>query len=211
MYSIKSHFSGSTVLLTGASGYIGSLVLEKLLRTTRPKRIYVLLRSKNGQDTSSRLLKLFQSSPVFHLIRGRESLLALATPVAGDVLQPGLGLSESDLETLQREVDTIIHCAADIRLESPIQETLRANFEGTRKVLELARGVHSLTSFVHVSTAFSNFNQPSGAVIAEKIYPLHYGDQAFKADELVEVSQLVFAAVSQSYGHAGLEFVSKFD
>ena len=187
MYSIKSHFGGATVLLTGASGYIGSLVLEKLLRTTRPKRIYVLLRSKNGQDTSSRLLKLFKCSPVFHLIRN-ESLLSLATPVAGDVLQPGLGLSEKDYEMLQREVDTIIHCAADIRLESPIQETLRANFEGTRKVLELARGVHSLTSFVYVSTAFSNFNQPTGATIGEKIYPLHYGDQAFRADELVEVS-----------------------
>ena len=187
-YSVKSHFNGSTVLLTGASGYIGSLVLEKLLRTTQPKRVYVLLRPKHGICPSSRLLKMFQSSPVFHLIRNDEWRLSLATPIAGEFTQAGLGLSQEDLETIRSEVDTVIHCAADIRLEVPVQDTLKANYQGTREVLEVARSLQNLISFVHVSTAYSNFNQPVGATIIEKIYPLHYGDQRLKSQELVEVS-----------------------
>jgi nucleoside-diphosphate-sugar epimerase len=187
MYSIKSHFEGSTVFLTGATGYIGGLVLEKLLRTTGVKRIYVLLRHKRGQDGSSRLQKLLQTNPIFHLVRDDAVLLSLVIPVAGDVLQPGLGLSERDQETLHDEVDTIIHCAADIRLEAPIQETLRANFKGSERVLELACCVQNLSSFVYVSTAYTNINQPEGAIVKEHIYPLSFGDQPVDALQLAQV------------------------
>jgi thioester reductase-like protein len=59
--------------------------------------------------------------------------------IAGDMTAPnGLDISPSDRQLLQAEVDTVIHCAADIRLEMGIQELLRANFEGTRQLLELA-------------------------------------------------------------------------
>jgi fatty acyl-CoA reductase len=135
-------------------------------------------------------------------------MLSLATPIAGDVAKPGLGLSAEDTKKLQREVDTIIHCAADIRLEIPIQDTLRSNYQGTKEALQFALGTQNLRSFIHVSTAYTNFNQPEGATIAEKIYPLHYGDQRVRYKELVEVSvyvfcksrpdEIEFAAVGQS-------------
>lgn len=65
-YSIKEQFSGRVVLLTGASGYIGGLVLECLLRTTDVAHIYVLLRSKGSSSTAQRLSQLLQVSQLLH-------------------------------------------------------------------------------------------------------------------------------------------------
>lgn len=87
--SIQEQFRDSTVLLTGATGacrsrssrllsqfrsslfnplttisvatgYVGGLVLEALLRTTAVTKVYVLLRAKGGQPPDQRLAKLLQ-------------------------------------------------------------------------------------------------------------------------------------------------------
>jgi hypothetical protein len=61
--SIKDTFRDSVVLLTGATGYVGGLVLEALLRTTAVKTVYVLLRAKGQQMPEERLAKLLQVCP----------------------------------------------------------------------------------------------------------------------------------------------------
>jgi fatty acyl-CoA reductase len=58
--SIASTFREATVLLTGATGFVGSLLLEALLRTTDVQRVYVLLRPKGGDSPQARLEKLLQ-------------------------------------------------------------------------------------------------------------------------------------------------------
>lgn len=58
--SITEQFRDARVLLTGATGYVGSLVLEALLRTTAVSKVYVLLRSKGQQSPDERLSKLLQ-------------------------------------------------------------------------------------------------------------------------------------------------------
>jgi hypothetical protein len=69
-----------------------------------------------------------------------------------------------------------------------LQETLAANFEGTRKVLELAAAAVHLKALVHVSSAFVNMNQPRSSVIDEQLYPLKYGHQTVDVEELARVS-----------------------
>lgn len=58
--SIQEQLKGTTVLLTGGTGYVGSLVLEALLRTTAVGKVYVLLRAKGQQSPEDRLRKLLQ-------------------------------------------------------------------------------------------------------------------------------------------------------
>lgn len=62
------------MLPAGASGYIGSLLVEQLLRTTNVKRIYVLIRGKRGQSAKERLQRILHSG-LFHLIRDDAALL----------------------------------------------------------------------------------------------------------------------------------------
>lgn len=55
------------MLLTGASGYIGSVVLEQLLRTTDVGTVYLLLRGRKGAEPRERVAALLQSM-LFHLV-----------------------------------------------------------------------------------------------------------------------------------------------
>lgn len=67
-----------TVLLSfppGASGYLGSLLVEQLLRTTNVKRIYVLFRGKKNQPAQERLQRILYSG-LFHMVRDDVKLLS---------------------------------------------------------------------------------------------------------------------------------------
>jgi long-chain acyl-CoA synthetase len=78
-------------------------------------------------------------------------------PVPGDVEAPGLGLSETTRESLAGEVDEIVHTAASVSFELPLEDARRINVEGTRQVLdfaELCAQRNGLRRFGYVSTAY---------------------------------------------------------
>lgn len=70
--SIKSFYRNACILVTGGTGFVGKVLLEKLLRTCDSLRcIYVLLRSKRGLSSEERYHELIQN-PVtirFHFIQ----------------------------------------------------------------------------------------------------------------------------------------------
>jgi hypothetical protein len=109
-FSIRRHFGPDCcVLLTGATGYIGSLLLEKLLRSTDVGRVYVLVRPRRGAAPAERLARVLKG-PLFHLITPEQA--ARVTAVAGDIMLPGLGISPEDEAELEANVDTVLHSAA---------------------------------------------------------------------------------------------------
>ena len=71
--------------------------------------------------------------------------------------EENLGLEESEHRDLVGRVEVIVHSAADIRLNAPLEELRRTNVEGVRNVLRFAEEVHAdhgLQRFSHVSTAY---------------------------------------------------------
>lgn len=58
---IDHFYKNKVVLLIGATGFVGKLVLEKILRELQVKHVYVLIRSKNGQNATSRCAEVFDS------------------------------------------------------------------------------------------------------------------------------------------------------
>jgi fatty acyl-CoA reductase len=57
---IQEFYKGRSVLITGATGFLGKTLLEKLLRSCADVgKIYLLVRPKKDEDISTRLTKLF--------------------------------------------------------------------------------------------------------------------------------------------------------
>eukprot|EP00775_Hariotina_reticulata_P012461 gene12461-12596_t len=174
--SPQQQFEGRTVLLTGALGFLGSVVLEQLLRLTNVRKIYLLVRSKKGKTAAERVEALL-CSPLFNMLHKQAavaggSVLAKVQAVDGDLLQSGLGLSQADAAMLQEQVDIVLHSAASIELEADIQDTLKTNYFGTAQLMQLASQMSSLRAFVHVSTYFTSNHQPRNSLVAEQVYPL---------------------------------------
>jgi len=68
MTSIVDFYAGRTVLVTGATGFMGKVLLEKLLRSCPTiTRIYVLIRPKKGFSVEVRLTQLFESKVLLRL------------------------------------------------------------------------------------------------------------------------------------------------
>jgi NAD(P)-dependent dehydrogenase (short-subunit alcohol dehydrogenase family) len=114
--------------VTGATGFIGRNLVERLLQ--REGTIYALVRA----GSRGRLEELRT---------GWGADGARIVPVAGDLSQPSLGVSEEDLVAMRGEVDHFFHLAAiyDITAGAEAQEV--ANVEGTRHAIELAGAIEA--------------------------------------------------------------------
>lgn len=58
---IQKCFQNSTIFLTGGTGFIGNLLLEKILRTLNIKKVFLLIRSKRQKSADERLEEIFKS------------------------------------------------------------------------------------------------------------------------------------------------------
>lgn len=57
--SIKNFYGGAEIFITGGSGFLGRVLIEKLLRSCdRISKIYLLMRSKKGVEAKKRIEKL---------------------------------------------------------------------------------------------------------------------------------------------------------
>ena len=124
------------VFLTGATGFVGKEILSRFLARGN-RHIYALVRADNDDEAAGRL-------PTHERL----------TAVTGDIEQRGLGVAEGMGERLRRQVGTVLHCAASVAFDLPLEEQRRVNVEGTRRVLDFARSCTRLERFSYISTAY---------------------------------------------------------
>ena len=136
------------LLVTGATGLLGSSLLGRLLRDAR--RVAVLLRPGRGETIAQRIEAICSRCE-------REVGHCLPRPVllAGDLQQTDLGLGAADVRWIERNCEAVLHCAASLTFTSNTRdkEPWTSNLEGTRHLLDLCRRAR-LTEFHHVSTAY---------------------------------------------------------
>ncbi|XP_068082391.1 putative fatty acyl-CoA reductase CG5065 [Anabrus simplex] len=182
--SVTEFFTGRHVFITGATGFLGSVLLEKLLRSCpKVNTVYVLVRGRKGKDAASRLMNLLQS-PLFDRLKSEQGPDALrkVVGVTGDVSSPDLGLNEADRRLLSSTVSVVFHAAATTNFNSTLEAAVRTNLLGTKSVLNLCREMERLVALVYVSTAFCNCTVRD--VISEQVYP-----SAWPPDHVVQAVQ----------------------
>ncbi|XP_076277547.1 putative fatty acyl-CoA reductase CG5065 [Lasioglossum baleicum] len=164
-------FKDQNILVTGGTGFLGKVIVEKFLRSVPSiKQIYMLVRPKKGKNPKHRLEEIF-NSPLFEKVkqqRGLEELRKAVTVVNGDVSMLGLGLSEEDKKMLCENVNIVYHLAATVRFDELLKRAVILNTRGTKQMLDLAKEMKHLKLFAHVSTAYCHLEEK---VLGEKPYP----------------------------------------
>uniref|UniRef100_A0A0N5B4U2 Fatty acyl-CoA reductase n=1 Tax=Strongyloides papillosus TaxID=174720 RepID=A0A0N5B4U2_STREA len=155
--SVVSSFNGSNILITGFSGFLGKVLVEKLLYDCNGiEGIYCLIRVKRGQKPNERLEELIKGN-LFTRIRAKNpSILNKIHVIEGDLLQPNLGMSNETIEFLQEKISIVFHCAATVKFDDILRVSLTMNLIGTHKLVEICKKMKNLKCIVHASTAYAN-------------------------------------------------------
>lgn len=130
----SSHREYNAVLLTGATGFMGSFILKELIEQS-DAHVYCLVRAKGGDSAKARLQEnlqwYFEDSP---WIKDGSRF----TVVEGDMSQHHFGLAPDKYAHLTRECDAIFHFAADTRLFGSEEEFERTNIDPVKTCLRFA-------------------------------------------------------------------------
>jgi nucleoside-diphosphate-sugar epimerase len=119
-------------------------------------RLLVLLRSRDQRDAHRRLVEEilgadpFRQAPASMMERMLVEREIVA--ISGDLGDEGLAARTKEH---LREVDTVIHCAASVSFEEPLDAALRINGYGPARLVAALRAAGSAPHFVHVSTAYT--------------------------------------------------------
>ncbi|KAG5667724.1 hypothetical protein PVAND_015695 [Polypedilum vanderplanki] len=152
--SIHKFFENSEIFISGGSGFVGRVLIEKLLRTCKGvKKIYLLLRSKKNDTPWERIQKLTDCKLFESLKASDPTAINKIHVLKGDAMELELGLSKSDLEIV-KNCSVIFHCAASVRFDDSLKDAILLNTRGTREICKIAEEMKNLKAFVHVSTSF---------------------------------------------------------
>ncbi|GMS91830.1 hypothetical protein PENTCL1PPCAC_14005, partial [Pristionchus entomophagus] len=171
MPDVNSLFAGRTVFLTGGSGFVGKVVIEKFLTAVPDiKRIYVLVRPAKGKSADQRWADI-NSGVMFNRVRADcPETLEKVVPVEGDITIDDMGLKEEDLQRVLEETSVVLHCAATVRFNDTLRNAIELNVKGVKRMIDMCKRMPKLDSFVHCSTAYVNVEKEGD--IEEKQYPV---------------------------------------
>jgi fatty acyl-CoA reductase len=187
-------YRGKAVLLTGGTGFLGTALVEKMLRSLPSLgRLYLLVRPSRDKGADERFRKDVLGSPAFSRLReelGDEFEVRVAAKVRvleGDVHADSLGLGAEDLSELSQEVDAVIHSAASVVFDAPLDAAVDSNVRGTLGLLALARSWEKEPLFMHVSTSYVAGTR--AGLIPEEV-PGEYSPNGTRLDPRGEVARL---------------------
>ncbi len=125
------------VLLTGATGFLGSHILRELLR----RKLHVICLVRDEEKLKNVLRYYFPKE--YEQFRYKVRI--------GDIQSPKLGLSDEDYDLLARKVDMVIHTAANVNHAGMYEEFERTNVIGTQNVIDFC--IRAGAILQHTSTA----------------------------------------------------------
>lgn len=165
--------------ITGGTGLVGKSLLPRILKTFPQSTITLLARGEDEEDAAERVREIAQH------IEDEEGIADATKRIdgmRGDVGLDHCGLATAQVERIAKEATHIIHGAATIRFDHPIDEARALNCGGTRRLLAIAHMCAEkgkLKRFVYIGS--SSVSGQRGGYIYE--HELEMGQRFFNTYE----------------------------
>ncbi|CAF4888010.1 unnamed protein product [Pieris macdunnoughi] len=164
---IPQFYAGRNIFITGATGFMGKVLIERLLSTCPDiGTLHLLMRQKKGVSVEKRLQQLKQSQAFDVLRQKNPTQLDKLNIIPGDVAQPNLGILPEYLTKLH-EVSIVFHSAATLKFDEALPKAVEQNVLSVIRLMDICDYLPNIEALLHVSTAYSN---PEQLTVEEKIY-----------------------------------------
>eukprot|EP00092_Neocalanus_flemingeri_P108494 GFUD01139350.1.p1 GENE.GFUD01139350.1~~GFUD01139350.1.p1 ORF type:complete len:496 (-),score=133.82 GFUD01139350.1:192-1679(-) len=167
---IAQFYDEKSVFITGATGFMGKVLVEKLLRSTNVKKLYLLIRPKRGVQTKVRIQELMSSNIFDKLKESSPDVVSRVEAIEGDITAPNFGINADDERKLIDEVNVVFHSAATVRFDEALTKAVNLNVVAVFTIMEICKKMKNLQALVQVSTAYCN---PQLKHINEEIYSVN--------------------------------------
>lgn len=161
--SVSSQLAGKRVLITGTTGFLAKVLLEKLVRDVPEIKQFVLVirASKTHSSAAERFEREILSSSVFDRLRDEQpEYLADVVRrkfvfITGEVTEPLFGLTPIGFAQLAASVDIVVNSAASVNFREELDQALNINALSLLKLTALTRMAGHIP-LIHVSTCYVN-------------------------------------------------------
>ncbi len=158
---IAEGLAGKRLFITGSTGFLGTALVERLLRSAPGCHLTLLVRPGRRSTAAQRARREIFRNDAFDRhkaeLGGEKAFLAMVEErvevVGGDVSRDGLGLDDAGRAALAA-ADVVIHSAATVSFDSPLDGAVEVNLLGPSRIAEALHAVDSQAHFVAVSTCY---------------------------------------------------------
>ncbi|RWS30732.1 hypothetical protein B4U80_10365 [Leptotrombidium deliense] len=117
--SVKDYLNNKSVLITGATGFVGKYIVYKLLKCFHVNAIFFIVRAKKGKSVQKRFEEYLKSKTFSEI--NENILLEKLVALEGDITLPKLGLSDDHYQTVINNVSVVINSGASIKYNDTLR------------------------------------------------------------------------------------------